>query len=67
MINAGSGLERVISIFEDGWISGVNREGACPPSHVDASLQNYWLDGYETGITDSQNRDYLGSALCGRR
>jgi hypothetical protein len=49
-INAG--MERIISVFEDGWASGAMLERFCTPSYVEPALRAYWQDGYRAALED---------------
>lgn len=60
-INAG--MQRIISVFEDGWASGAMLERSCPPSYVEPALLQYWHDGYRAALED---HDLFADALITR-
>jgi hypothetical protein len=56
MLESGSGMERILSSFEAGWLIGLSAagsEGDCPFVGADAHLSTFWLDGFHTGREDA--------------
>lgn len=51
-LSTDTALDRVISAFEDGWASGAARDLEKAPSHVEATLLEFWLDGYNAAVAD---------------
>jgi hypothetical protein len=56
MLGSGSGMERILSSFETGWLTGLNGIGTeddCPFTGAEAHLATYWQDGFYTGRADA--------------
>jgi hypothetical protein len=57
MLGSGSGMERILSSFEAGWLIGLSATGCeddCPFVGADAHLSTFWLDGFHSGREDAR-------------
>jgi ribosome modulation factor len=67
MLEAGGGMGRILSSFEEGWLTGLNpelSESDCPFEGGD-DLATFWLDGFHTGRADALAMAKRASGLPG--